>query len=358
MNSKDRVRATIEHREPDRVPVFASFVPEIESALQKKYPPGGDVGVPLGNDIVRVTSGIENSFYLKPEGEYVCPFGITWRNVHNRFGHYTEICRHPLAGEKRLLDSYRVPDADRDSVVAGRLASVMQRYGAEKYIVGACASTLFEGAWYLRGLEQFLTDMMTDEGYTNALLDKMMEYPRKICRKFIEMGVDMIWMGDDIAAQHGMLMSPALWRKYLKPRYAKLFAMMKCQKKDIKLCYHSCGNPEAVLPELIEIGLDVLNPIQPLAMDPPTIKKKYGEEVTLFGGFDIQNILPKGSRDEIDAEVRRLIEGCAAGGGFIIAPAHNVQSDTPFENIEAFYEAVEKYGGSDGPGHNGLPDLL
>lgn len=154
----------------------------------------------------------------------------------------------------------------------------------------------------------------------------------------------MVWLGDDIATQRNMMMSPAMWRKYFKPRYAKMFATFKQANPNIKLCYHSCGNLQDVVDDLIEIGLDVLNPIQPMAMEPTAFKKRFGDRITMYGAMDVQNIMPFGTPEDVRREVKRLIEGCAPGGGFILSPAHHIQSDTPVENVEAFYAAAREFG--------------
>lgn len=346
MTSKERVRMTINHEEPDRVPICSTYVPEVEKMLRKAYeiPKDEDLGVFMGNDMVKIASGIENSYYMNDDPIYVCPYGITWKNTYNDTGHYTEIYGNPLAGDKEKLKSYRVPDPTKDEKVLNNVRNAVKKYGKEKWIIGSCQCTLFEAAWYLRGLDAFMMDMALDEDYTNELFDKLMEYPIKMGMQFIDAGVDMIWLGDDIATQRNMMISPNMWREYLKPRYAKMFADFKKKNPEIKLCYHSCGNLQAVVPELIEIGLDVLNPIQPMAMEPIEFKKKFGNDLTMYGGMDVQKILPFGTPEEVKNEVKRLIEGCGKGGGYILSPAHHLQSDTSLENIRAFYDAAKEFG--------------
>ncbi len=344
MNSKERVRTTIEHREADRVPLFATYTPETAALLRKRSASDeADIGVYMGNDIVKGCVGLEMSYYMNEDSTYVCPFGITWKNVYNSSGHYTEIVDFPLAGDESRLDSYSIPDPT-DPALYKPMEEILDRYGRDYWIVGSCQCSIFEAAWYLRGLDQFLMDLALNPGYVNALMDTVMEFPRQALRKYIEMGVDMVWMGDDVSTQTAMMISPEMWREYLKPRYAKLFREFKELNPDIKIAYHSCGNCEAILPEMIEIGLDVLNPVQPLAIDPLTVKRKYGQQLTLFGAMDVQRIMPFGSATEVTAEVKRLVEGCGSGGGFILAGAHHLQSDTGLANIDAFYEAGRKYG--------------
>ena len=332
----------INHEEPDRVPVCATYVPEIESALREKYPVSGDLGVALGNDMVKIASGLENSFYMSEDDEYICRYGITWRNIRIPNGRYTEIKKHPLAGDPSKIYEYELPGMEQD--VLEKVKTAIRDYGADKWIIGSCQCSVFEAAWYLRGMETLMMDLAMEEEYVDVLFDKLMAYPLEIGLRFIDLGVDMVWLGDDVGTQSRMMISPAMWRRYLKPRYAEMFAAFKARNPNIKLCYHTCGNILPIVGELIEIGLDVLNPIQPLAMEPVKFKQQFGKDITMYGAFDIQKILPRGSADDIRAEVKRLVEGCAPGGGFILSPAHHIQSDTPIANIEAFYAAAKEYG--------------
>ncbi len=345
MTSRERVQTAIAHEQPDRAPVCATYVPEIESALRAKYGfTGGDLGVSLGNDMVKIASGMENCFYRSEAEEYVCPYGITWRNVYNNTGHFSEIVRHPLSGDPAKIDAYQMPKAADAADTLEAIRKAVEAYGDEKWIVGSCQCSVFEAAWYLRGLEELLMDMAMEEDYVDALFDKVMQFPLEMGLLFIDAGADMIWLGDDIATQRGMMISPHTWRKYLKPRYEKMFEAFRRRRNDIVLCYHSCGNLTDVVDELCDIGLDVLNPIQPLAMEPAGFKKRFGKRLTLYGGMDVQRILPFGTASEVRQEVGRLLECCGEGGGYILSPAHHIQSDTPLENIEAFYDAHKSSG--------------
>lgn len=344
MTSKERVAMAIAHEEPDRVPVCATYVPEIQEKLEGKYQPTGDLGVALGNDMVKISSGLENSFYYKDTPEYVCPYGITWRNIANETGHFSEIHKFPLAGDESKIYDYVMPKvADATDVLEATRKAVAQ-YGKEKWIIGSCQCSVFEAAWYLRGLDTFLMDMAMEEDYVEVLLDKVMTFPLEMGLRYIDMGVDMVWLGDDIATQQHMMMSPAMWRTYFKPRYAKMFAAFKAKNPNIKICYHSCGNLEAVVDELVEIGLDVLNPIQPMAMNPAQFKKRFGKKLTMYGAMDVQQVMPFGTPAQVREEVKSLIQDCAPGGGFILSPAHHIQSDTSVENVEAFYAAAREFG--------------
>ena len=344
MTSKERVRTAVNHQEPDRVPMFATYTPEAAANLRNRSgSTEPDIGVTLGNDIVKDCVGLEMSYYMNDEPTYVCPFGITWKNVYNHTGHYTEIVGFPLAGDEDKLAHYQIPDPT-DPALYKPMERILDRYGKDYWIVGSCQCSIFEASWYLRGLDQFMMDLALSPDYVNALMDKVMEFPRQALKQYIKMGVDMVWMGDDVSTQRNMMISPDMWREYLKPRYAMLFQEFKQLNPNIKIAYHSCGNCEDILPEMIEIGLDVLNPIQPMAIDPLMVKRKFGKDLTLFGAMDVQKVMPTGTPAEVDAETKRLIEGCAPGGGFILAGAHHLQSDTGLANIDAFYAGGKKYG--------------
>jgi len=152
--------------------------------------------------------------------------------------------------------------------------------------------------------------------------------------------VDMIWLGDDVGHQQGMLMSPRHWRRFLKPRMAHIIERLKAINPDVKVAYHTDGCVYAIIPELIEIGLDVLNPIQPAAMDPVRLKGEFGKSLSFWGSMDEQYTLPFGTAEEVRREVLDRVATLGAGGGLILAPTHHVQLDTPLENFWAMVQAV------------------
>jgi uroporphyrinogen decarboxylase len=261
-------------------------------------------------------------------------------------GVYNEFAGFPLAAfkDRQELENYNFPDP----FASGRFDEARQTvhtYGEHYAIIGDLECTIFETAWYLVGLEKFLLDLVNDESYVQPLLDRILEINLETGKRLITLGADMIWAGDDFGGQEGMIMSPELWRRIFKPRIKYLFEELKSVNADIKLAWHSCGSVRPIIADFIEIGLDILNPIQPLAsqMDPFILKSEFGKDLILFGGIDIQQLLPSGSPAEIKDDVRRKIDVLGKDGGYIIAPAHNLQDDTPVENILAFFEAVRSY---------------
>ncbi len=340
MNSRERVAVALNFEQPDRTPVFATFVPEVEEKLRNEMGiTETDLGVALGNDMVKSCVGLENSFYGKPYPEYTDDWGIHWRYVHNEFGVFTEIVEHPLAGDVAKLSDYKIPDPSEESQYDD-FRCLKEKYGRDKWLIGSSQISIFEAAWYLRGMDQLLMDMILQPDYAHALMDKVMQFPMAATVKYIELGADMVWFGDDISMQSGMMMSVDMWRKFFKERYAQMFSACKTANPNIKIAYHSCGNCQEILDDMIEIGLDVLNPLQPLAIDPFMVKKRYGKRLALFGGLCVQHTLPHGSVADIKKAVHKLVTICGNGGGYILAPAHHIQADTSVKNIMAFYNAA------------------
>jgi uroporphyrinogen-III decarboxylase len=184
--------------------------------------------------------------------------------------------------------------------------------------------------------------MMVDPDLADHLLDIPYQYHLTAAKKLVEMGVDMIWTGDDIGAQKEMMISPRMWRKYLKPRMVNFISELKAVNPDIKIAYHSDGNIMRVIPDLIEIGVDVLNPIQPASMDPAQIKREFGNQLCFWGSIDEQHTLPFGSAADVEAEVRHRLETIGRDGGLILAPTHHVQLDTPLENFWAMVNTITR----------------
>ncbi|MDL2214324.1 hypothetical protein LJB76_02035, partial [Clostridia bacterium OttesenSCG-928-O13] len=317
MTSRERSFMALAHQQPDRPPVSATYTPEAAARLRAAYGRDDeDLGYVMGNDLIKTTVGIENSYYLYDTPEYTCPFGVRWRNVSNETGAYTEIIGGALVDDKSgdKLAAYQIPDPDAESWYAP-VKDAVARYCKEKFIIGSCQCSIFETSWYLHGLEDTMLDMAIRPDYAHALFDKIMEFPLRAGLNMIDAGVDMVWLGDDVSDQRGMMMSMPMWRKYFKERYAKIFAAFKAKKKDIVIAYHSCGNCEKILDEMAEIGLDVINPIQPLAIDPTHVKQRYGDKLSLFGAVDVQRLLPFGTPADITATVRDYKEKLGAGGG-------------------------------------------
>lgn len=357
MNSRERVITALNHIEPDRVPRLSSFTPEFAAKLRGHLglegnlfnPHGGvehDLELKLGNDILLTAQGFANSYYKNVDRDYKDEWGIGWKIVEYKtkygIGKYTEISENPLS-EDNAIRTYTPPDplVEERYMPSKRL---IEEYGKEYPIMGVIVCTIFETAWALRGLDKLLIDFITNEELASKILDIPFNYHLYAGKKLVDMGVDIIWTGDDVGGQKGMLISPNIWRKYLKPRMAKLYSELKKINSDLKIAYHSDGSIYSIVDELIEIGLDILNPVQPKCMDPYYLKKRYGKNLSFWGTIDIQETLPFGTIKEVEDEVKERIRYMGPGGGFIISPTHNVQIDTPLKNFFTFWKAAEKYG--------------
>jgi uroporphyrinogen-III decarboxylase len=185
-------------------------------------------------------------------------------------------------------------------------------------------------------------DLAVNPDFIEKLFDIPFNYHLTAAKKLVEMGVDMIWIGDDVGAQDRMLISLETWRRFFKPRMASFISTLKGINPDVKAAYHSDGNIYPIIPDLIEIGLDVLNPIQPRSMDPAKVKKEYGDKLCFWGSIDEQYTLPFGTPTEVEREVITRLKTLGKNGGLIIGPTHHVQLDTSLENFWALVNTIRK----------------
>jgi uroporphyrinogen decarboxylase len=343
----------LHHEEPDRIPIQVDFTPEAAATLSRHLQlrsttaeaysgKVSDLPLIMNHDLLVAWHGIATSYYLVEDPVYTCEWGITWEWVQYNNGRYTEMVRRPLEDDTRLI-SYRCPDpSEKQRYNAAR--QLIRDHGHSHVIVGAMPCTLFEAAWYLRGLDAFLTDLMINKDFVHALLDKIYDFQLVTGCTLARLGVDILWLGDDFGTQESLIMSPGTWREFFKHRYAALIAAFRHIKPDIKIAYHSCGNIEPLLPEYIEIGVDIYNAVQPKAVNTAVLKRKFGKNLCFWGAIDIQDVLPHGTTGDVRAEVQRRIRDLGPGGGYILAPAHNLQPDTPLENILALYDAHKQFG--------------
>jgi uroporphyrinogen decarboxylase len=344
------VLAALNHEEADRVPVDLWFTAEVEGMLSPLHDGlrGADLRVALGHDLVMTSSPNIGASYEIPgtPDEYVCEWGVSWKWVTNAHGgRYTEAVAHPLARAADLA-GYQLPDplSPRMQMIYQEARQYVERYGKTHVVFGSLYQTIFEAAWLLRGMQALLTDMLVNKDFARALFGRLVDYSRAAGRQMIAQGIDVLWLGDDFGTQHAMLISPRLWREFMKEPYARLIAAFKAQKPGLKIAYHCDGYIEPIIPDLIEIGLDVLNPVQPLSMDPAAIKRKFGEKLCFWGTVDVQRTFPFGTPQDVENEVRQRLRTVAPGGGFILCSAHRVQAGTPLENIQAFYRAARQFG--------------
>ena len=358
MKARERFLKALNFEEPDRPPLYLSFVPQLAEKLYAHY--GMEYQQPidsfLSNHVswtdllvkmdvdclcIAASSPDNGKTQIKEDGLIINEWNIGMRN----HGLYDDFVLHPLAHATTVKDIDEFPFPLADAEGRFREAEItVRKYGKDFGIIGDLECSVFELAWYLTGLEKFLMDMMLEEPYIEPLLDRITDYHIAVGKRLIELGADMIWCGDDYGTQRGPLIDLETFDRLFAPRISRMFQAFKSLNPNIKLAWHSCGSILPLIPRFIELGLDVLNPLQPKAegMDPQYLKDTFGDKLAFFGAICIQDLLPNGTPEQIRAEVHRRAAILGKGGGYLIAPAHNIQSDTPVENVLAFVDAVKE----------------
>jgi uroporphyrinogen decarboxylase len=357
MNSKERFQKTINREIPDRPPLYVSVTPQVAQKLSVQTGHSYeepldsmlstrashmDLMADLGADAVGITvCASANSPTVNLGGLMKNEWGMVFKDT----GQYNEFYEFPLAHAETEKDicNYSFPDP----FAPGRWDAAQRtisKYGKTHGIIADLETTLFETAWYLTGLEKFLVDLMMEAEYINPLLDKIQFIHTEYGKKLIEMGADVLWCGDDFGSQTSLMIDEDTFRRVFKPRIREMFTEFRKVNPNIKLAWHSCGAIKPLITDFIEVGLDILNPIQPLAagMEPQQLKNEFGKDLIFFGGICVQDLLPNSTPEKIKAEVLRRVEILGKDGGYIIAPAHNIQEDTSVENIVALFDAVRQ----------------
>lgn len=291
------------------------------------------------------------------EGEYSIftdSFGITWRMPLDK-GLYYDMYRHPLQSidptHPKDLERYPLPDPIDPARFAGWRERIDRALKKERPIlINSYHGGLFETALWLRGFEDLFMDMAMHPSFVEALLDRILEerlaYWERVLH-FIGDAPVIVGEADDLAGQESTLISPAMYRQFIKPRHRELFSFIKERAfGECFLFYHSCGALYPLLPDLIEVGVDIINPVQYRAkgMDRDLLKREFGDVLTFWGGgVDTQRVLPRGTPKEVREETRRSIEAFAPGGGFVFSAVHSIQADVPPENIMAMWEVLSSY---------------
>lgn len=295
----------------------------------------------MGDDIRQTWVGNNHAMegiVHEHEGESHTDFwGIEWV----REGSFNQIKRSPLANaDEQAVQHYAFPYEQTNRLLAN-MESVLANRG--DYFVGCDISPCqLELLFRIRGMEDALLDLAAAPDTANTLLGKAGDFAvhlaEQACARF---SLDWLWTGDDVGGQQSMMLSPQRWREMIRPRLARIFDVGK--HHGLPVAYHSCGAIRPIIPDLIEIGLDVLNPIQCNCpgMEPLSLKREFGKELTFMGGVDTQDLLPRGGSVQVFKETRRLIEGMTAdGGGYILAASHSIPPETPLENVFAMYAAA------------------
>ena len=349
MNSKERVLAAVEHRRPDRLPVDFWGTPETWERLQAhlNLPNGEALLQALGVDL-----RVAGPKYIGPElepnerGELKDVWGVVRKKVEYEGGYYLEVCHSPLAQvtEPSELDHYPWPDPDWYDY--DEVARQAEKYAEYAIINGGGRlnrASLLHAAMYLRGMDLFMMDLALRPQLAKAILKHIAQcylaHNERVFRASRGL-VDIFMLGDDFGGQEGLLMSLAMWREFFAPGLREFMAQAK--SFGLKVMFHSCGSIKALIPDFIGLGVDILNPIQVRAkdMEPEVLKAEFGEKIAFHGAIDIQETLPRGSVDEVRAEVRKM-KRTLGPTGYILAPTHNIQVDTPVQNILVMYDEAK-----------------
>jgi uroporphyrinogen decarboxylase len=203
----------------------------------------------------------------------------------------------------------------------------------------------FEHLWALRGMDNFLVDLLDETEFLTPLIEKVSDLKAEIATGYAKAGVDIVWTGDDLGSEIALLMSPELWRKHLKSCVRKIVKSAKEANADVLVAFHSDGYIEPIIPDLIEVGVDILQAVQPECMDVAELKRKYGDRLSFWGTMGTQSTMAFGTPEEVKKVVKERIMTVGKGGGLCIGPSHTLESPTSWENIVAFFEAVDAFGG-------------
>lgn len=281
-----------------------------------------------------------------PDGfEHVVKFD-GWGVAHeeNPDAHHMTRMHHPLAraGSVAELEAYPWPDFEHldFSYLKPRIDEI-HADGLAAFVWAEC--TVWETAWYLRGMENLFVDMTCDEAMAICLLDAVADRACFRARVFAEAGADILGLGDDIGMQNTIMMSLEMYRTWLKPRLARVIAAAKAAKPDILVSYHSCGYVLPFLDDLVEIGVDILNPVQPECMDFAAVHARHGDRLSFNGTLGTQHLMPHGTPEQVRDAVRRNLSIAGPRGGLFCCPTHMLEPEVPWANIEAYVDAVRSF---------------
>ncbi len=328
---RDRVWQAIRHQEPDQTPWHVGYTVPMQRKLEAFFGTT-DLDRVLGNHLARYRARSPDSVQEIRPGFFRDEFGVVWnRTVDKDIGVVEE---YQLLG--RSLADYSLPDPRDPKRYAG-LPAFIATHG-EQFRYASLSFSLFERAWSLRGMTELMFDMLEAPEFVDELFDVLTEFNLAIIEELKHYDIDGILFGDDWGHQRGLLFGAPLWHRFVRPRLARMYAAARSAGKAVMI--HCCGQVQELFPDLIELGLDVFNPFQPEVMEPVEMKRQFGDRLTFFGGMSIQRVLPFGTPQQVRDEARRLVDAVGRGGGFIIAPSHDMPGDIPAENVAAFIEAV------------------
>lgn len=364
LTSRQRVLTAVNRQKPDRVPKDLSWglTPKLMDEFRLKT--GREdpdayfkidvrfVGLDLPPERAAQAQEERHALYARyypqlPEAVYQAADVSEWGTAYvpGSFYHFTQLVP-PLRQAHSLEDlkAFPFPTFNEDWRKAASAQRIRHFHEEGLAVGGAMAVTIFEVVWQQRGMEELFEDFIERPEMAEYLLDRLTDIRIQQARFFAQQDVDVLILGDDVSMQSGMLMSPRTWRRWFKDRMRQIIQAAREIKPEIPVFYHSDGNPSAIIEELIEIGVTILNPVQPECIDPIWVKREYGQHLALWGTIGTQTTMPFGDPESVRQEVRRRIETVGADGGLLLGPTHSLEPDVPWENIVALYEAIEEFG--------------
>ncbi len=348
MNHRENLLAAMRRQPCERVPFQLSCCQSLLDELQRRYGTRDVVqafDMPVQYiELPPPSKSIDHSIYHKDPAALtrIDEWGVGYQQ--GSLAHFAKFVS-PMADfdDPQQVRDYPFPDCNEPARWAAVRAQTEAAH-AQGRAAAFFAVQVFEPAWYLRGLDNLLSDFLCDEDMAQACMDKMTAAQCDIARNAAQAGVDMIVFGDDVGTQRALMMSPDVWRTWVKPATAATIAAAKAVNPDVLAMYHSDGVIYDIIPELIDIGVDILNPVQPECVDPVRLKKEYGDRLSFWGTIGTQTTMPFDTPDRVRDTVRRMIDTVGAGGGLTVAPTHLLEPEVPWQNIEALLDAVHRYG--------------
>lgn len=348
MTKREKFFKTIRREEEGYIPFDFSLCPSLEEK-SKKITGGVDYrdyyNLPLRFIEAHVRD--KRDVFLKYHGNLEKNIIINEWGVGFERGsieHFTRM-KHPMQFFEDISEfqAYPYPDANDDYDWESLRKTIKELKERDLIVAASMPMTIFEIAWYLRGMENFMVDMLTEPDIAEYHLDRITSIRCQCAIKYAELGVDILHVGDDVGTQLDMMIEPKMWEKFLKFRLKKVIDSAKEINPDILIDYHSDGNIMKIIPSLIEIGVDILNPVQPECIKPEEVKKLYGDRLSFRGTIGTQTTMPFGTCEEVEKVCENMIHIMGKGGGFILSPTHILEPEVPWENIEAMINTVKKY---------------
>ena len=364
MNSRERVLTAFKRMagKPDRIPLQFDLCRSLADHFGKEFNipvhytenpyedvtyriSANELRIAMGSDVVITGASVSDNYKIEKDadGTWLNEYGMRMRQGDI----YVEVVEYPLskAETKADIEAYHFPDPD----APGRFRdaeALVKKYKNDFLVIGDIEVTVFSLAHQLAGMEKLLVDMMMETPYVSALFEACAQYQTQIGLRLIEKGVDAIWFGDDFGTQVSLLIPPETFREQLKPVYKRMIDRFKAAKPDIISILHCDGAVAELLDDISEIGFDVFNPVQPGVPGhlPQDMKANFGDKFAFWGAIDQQDLLPNGTLQQLERDISEKIDILGKDGGYMISPAHIIQSDVSADRVKLFIELCKKHG--------------